>query len=122
MGRASNLSICRTKDTTTKGPLNSLRMRTVATSKVVMPPSILLNKAVTNKDLHLSKREAHAVEDVSVSVWPHCAVAVSAKKVARRALIVPSAVKDAAKNGTYDTTPTMLRARKYTLLRSNKAL
>ncbi|KAG4414619.1 hypothetical protein IFR04_012225 [Cadophora malorum] len=72
--------------------------------------------------LHLSKREAHAVEVVSVSVWPHCAVAVSAKKVARRALIVPSAVKDAAKNGNYDTTPTTLRARKYTLLRSNKAL
>lgn len=49
----------------------------------------MCSKCNTNKHLHLSKREAHAVEDVSVSVWPHCAVAVSAKKVARRALIVP---------------------------------
>lgn len=81
------------------------------------------------------------MEDVSVFVWPHCAVAVSAKKAARLALIVPvrlhssncpegvqllmpeqNAVKDAAKNGTNDTTPTGLRKRKYMRLRSNKSL
>ncbi|KAL5326085.1 hypothetical protein ACEPPN_007223 [Leptodophora sp. 'Broadleaf-Isolate-01'] len=53
----------------------------------------------------MQQQAAHVVEDVSVSVSLHCAAAVSAKRAAKLALIVPSAAKDAVKHETNYTTP-----------------
>ncbi|KAK0127804.1 hypothetical protein ONS96_007309 [Cadophora gregata f. sp. sojae] len=67
-------------------------------------------------------RRTAPLQDVSVSVWPPCAAAVSAKKAVKPALIVLSAAKDAAKYEINNTTPTGLRARTYIQLKCDGSL
>ncbi|KAH9217241.1 hypothetical protein DL95DRAFT_444865, partial [Leptodontidium sp. 2 PMI_412] len=118
VSQTSNPSTCRTKDITTKAHRNNSTHHRRTNKAVILSKVSLLSRLATNRALqcnnsrcntnrhpHHNRKAAHVVEDVSVSVSLHCAAAVSAKRAAKLALIVPSAAKDAVKHETNYTTP-----------------